>query len=53
MFTKEDVRFPVDGGIELSACLFVPEHPAPPLPAITMAPAAPSTTASRDGHELR
>lgn len=37
MFRKEDVRFPVEGGIELSAWLFVPEHRTSPLPAITMA----------------
>ena len=37
MFRKEDVRFPAEGGIELSAWLFVPEHRAARLPAITMA----------------
>ncbi|QOT79366.1 alpha/beta hydrolase [Cupriavidus basilensis] len=37
MFQKQDVRFPVEGGIELSAWLFVPEHHNAPLPAITMA----------------
>ena len=37
MFTKQDVRFPVEGGIGLSAWLFVPEHKNGPLPAITMA----------------
>jgi uncharacterized protein len=36
MFRKEDVRFPVEGGIELSAWLFVPERQTAPLPAITM-----------------
>lgn len=36
MFKKQDVRFPVEGGVELSAWLFVPEQPGP-LPAITMA----------------
>jgi hypothetical protein len=28
MFRKEDVHFPAEGGIELSAWLFVPEHRA-------------------------
>lgn len=38
MFRKADVRFPAEGGIELSAWLFVPEHQAAaPLPAISMA----------------
>lgn len=37
MFKKQDVRFPVEGGVELSAWIFVPEHQAGPLPAITMA----------------
>jgi len=37
MFRKQDVRFPAEGGIELSAWLFVPEHLGAPLPAITMA----------------
>jgi dienelactone hydrolase len=37
MFRKEDVRFPAEGGIELSAWLFVPVHQGPSLPAITMA----------------
>ncbi len=37
MYTKENVSFPVEGGIELSAWLFAPEEPAGPLPAITMA----------------
>lgn len=37
MFHKEDVRFPVEGGIELSAWVFVPKDRAGPLPAITMA----------------
>lgn len=34
---KEDVRFPAEGGIELSAWLFTPDRRATPLPAITMA----------------
>src|SRR5437870_4161172 len=37
MFAKKDVRFPAEGGIELSAWLFLPEHPKGRLPAITMA----------------
>ncbi|KAA0695406.1 alpha/beta hydrolase [Neorhizobium sp. P12A] len=37
MFKKHDVRFPAEGGIELSAWLFVPEGQKQPLPAITMA----------------
>lgn len=37
MFKKHDVRFPAEGGIELSAWLFVPEGHKQPLPAITMA----------------
>jgi dienelactone hydrolase len=37
MFHREDVRFPAEGDIELSAWLFVPERRASPLPAITMA----------------
>jgi dienelactone hydrolase len=37
MIRKEDVRFPAEGGIELSAWLFIPERRATPLPAITMA----------------
>jgi dienelactone hydrolase len=37
MFRKQDVRFPAEGGIELSAWLFVPERQAGRLPAITMA----------------
>src|ERR1700688_4094995 len=37
MFRKEDVRFPAEGGNELSAWLFVPERRATPLQAITMA----------------
>src|ERR1700754_2342776 len=36
MFRKEDVSFPAEGGVELSAWLFVPDAPEP-LPAITMA----------------
>ena len=37
MFRKENVRIPAEGGIELSAWLFVPEGREGPLPAITMA----------------
>jgi fermentation-respiration switch protein FrsA (DUF1100 family) len=37
MIRKEDVRFVAEGGIELSAWLFVPDHQDGPLPAITMA----------------
>jgi hypothetical protein len=37
MFHKEDVRFPAEGRIELSAWLFVPERRAARSPAITMA----------------
>ncbi len=37
MFKKHDVRFPAEGGIDLSAWLFVPEGHKQPLPAITMA----------------
>ena len=37
MFQKEDVRFAAEGGIELSAWLFIPERQPAPLPAITMA----------------
>ncbi|NLS06298.1 hypothetical protein HGP14_23545 [Rhizobium sp. P32RR-XVIII] len=37
MFKKHDLRFPAEGGIELSAWLFVPEGHKLPLPAITMA----------------
>jgi len=37
MFEKQDVSFPVEGGVDLSAWLFVPEHRTAPLPAITMA----------------
>jgi len=37
VFRKDDVRFPAESGIELSAWLFVPEHRASRLPAITMA----------------
>lgn len=37
MFRKENVRFPAEGGIELSAWLFVPKQQATRLPAITMA----------------
>lgn len=36
-FRKEDVRFPVEGGVDLSAWLFVPERQTAHLPAITMA----------------
>jgi fermentation-respiration switch protein FrsA (DUF1100 family) len=37
MFRKEDIRFPAEGGIEMSAWLFVPEHRTARFPAITMA----------------
>ena len=37
MFRKENVRFPAEGGIELSAWLFVPEGQSARVPAITMA----------------
>lgn len=37
MFQKQDLRFPAEGGVDLSAWLFVPEHHTTPLPAITMA----------------
>jgi fermentation-respiration switch protein FrsA (DUF1100 family) len=37
MFRKTVVRFPAEGGIELSAWLFVPAQQARRLPAITMA----------------
>src|SRR4051812_47335216 len=37
MFTKKDVRFPAEGGIELSAWLYIPQGQQQPLPAITMA----------------
>ena len=37
MLHKEDVRFPAEGGVELSAWLFIPERRATPLPAVTMA----------------
>jgi uncharacterized protein len=37
MYRKEDVRFPAEGGIELSAWLFVPQNRTGRLPAITMA----------------
>ncbi|QDW37800.1 alpha/beta fold hydrolase [Bradyrhizobium sp. KBS0727] len=36
-FHKHDVRFPAEGGIEISAWLFVPEGHSAQLPAITMA----------------
>lgn len=36
MFHKTDVRFPAEGGIELSAWLFVPERRTSRLPAISM-----------------
>ena len=35
--SKQEVRFPVEGGIELAAWLFIPEQLNAPLPAITMA----------------
>jgi fermentation-respiration switch protein FrsA (DUF1100 family) len=37
MFRKHNVRFPAEGGIDISAWLFVPEGQSAPLPAITMA----------------
>ena len=37
MFKKTVVPFPPEGGIELSAWLFVPDQQATRLPAITMA----------------
>jgi uncharacterized protein len=37
MFRKHDVHIPAEGGIEISASLFVPEGQAAPVPAITMA----------------
>jgi uncharacterized protein len=37
MFRKENVRFPAEGGIELSAWLFTPERAGGRFPAITMA----------------
>lgn len=37
MFEKNEVRFPAEGGVELSAWLFMPKHRSTPLPAITMA----------------
>ncbi|WP_266181384.1 alpha/beta hydrolase [Dyella humicola] len=37
MFRKEEVRFPAEGGIELSAWLFVPGNRIGSLPAVTMA----------------
>ncbi|WER50801.1 alpha/beta hydrolase [Cupriavidus sp. WKF15] len=37
MFQKQEVHFAAEGGIELSAWLYLPEHSGPPLPAITMA----------------
>ena len=37
MTTREDVKFTVDGGIELSAWLYLPEKGDKPGPAITMA----------------
>lgn len=37
MYQKQHVRIPVDGGIDLSAWLFLPEHHDAPSPAITMA----------------
>jgi uncharacterized protein len=35
-FTKHDVRFPADGGIELGAWLFLPDGASGPRPGITM-----------------
>lgn len=37
MFSKEEVRIPAEGGIELAAWLFIPEQRTAQLPAITMA----------------
>ncbi|RKT14066.1 X-Pro dipeptidyl-peptidase-like protein [Paraburkholderia sp. RAU2J] len=37
MFQKQDVSFPVEGGIHLSAWLLLPKHRSGPLPAITTA----------------
>ena len=37
MFTRHSVTFPVEGGVELSAWLYIPEGPTGPFPAITMA----------------
>src|ERR1700739_3745472 len=37
MFRKHNVRFPAEGGIEISAWLFVPEGQTPPLRPTTMA----------------
>ncbi len=37
MFTKHDVSFPAEGGIELSAWLYLPDKANSKLPAITMA----------------
>jgi fermentation-respiration switch protein FrsA (DUF1100 family) len=34
---KENVTFPVEGGVELSAWFFTPENQAGPLPGVTMA----------------
>jgi uncharacterized protein len=36
-FTKQDVRFPVEGGVELAAWLFLPDDRSDPLPAVSMA----------------
>jgi len=47
MFRKHDVRFPAEGGAEISARLFVPEDQTAPLPAITMAHGSPGTKISR------
>jgi uncharacterized protein len=40
MFRKQDVRFSAEGGIEISAWLFVPEGRTAPLLAVTMAQGA-------------
>ncbi|WNC95311.1 alpha/beta hydrolase (plasmid) [Paraburkholderia sp. FT54] len=37
MFEKQEISIPAEGGIELSAWLYVPAHRKAPLPAITMA----------------
>jgi cephalosporin-C deacetylase-like acetyl esterase len=56
MFKKTVIRFPAEGGIELSAWLFVPDHQAARLPAITMAHGYTGTKHSRhrtDSRSLR
>lgn len=54
MFKKHDVRFPAEGGIELSAWLFVPEghkQPLQPLPWRTDTPGR-NTMASSPSRKL-